>query len=79
MNLETGVVVSIALFIVGLVFAAGRSFEQINHLRRELEKLDSTMVRELGEVKRILYTTVGGRRAIRPIEGAEESTGSEPT
>ena len=79
MTIETGVIVTIAIFIIGLVFAAGRLFEQVNQLRRELTKLDSTVGAELGEVKRVLYTTVGGRRAIRPIEVADPPTGDRDT
>ena len=73
MTIETGVVVTIALFIIGLVFAAGRLFEQVNHLRGELTKLQATVSGELGELKRVLYTTIGGRRAIRPIEVADDA------
>lgn len=74
MTIETGVIVTVVIFIAGLIFAAGRSFEQVNQVRRELAKLDTTVTRELAELKRVLYTTVGGRRAIRPIEGDPEPT-----
>lgn len=66
---DPALAVTLILALIGACIAAGRLLEREKNTRDDLRKLEATVARELGEVKRVLYTTVGGRRAIRPIEG----------
>lgn len=70
--METSVIVTIVIFAIGAAVTAGRILERQTSVRRDLQKLEGSVSRELGEMKRVLYTTIGGRRAIKPIEGLDE-------
>lgn len=70
--METSVLVTIAIFAIGVAVTAGRLLERQANTRRDLQKLEGSVSRELGEIKRVLFTTIGGRRAIKPIEGLAE-------
>ena len=65
--IETGTLWAIVLAIVGATITLGRLLERMAVLRRDLGRVET----DIGEIKRVLYTTVGGRRAIRPLAPGE--------
>lgn len=72
MVIETGALITVGIFTAGLCVATGRVLERQTVMRRDLQKLEALVTREIGELKQVLYTTIGGRRTIRPIGVADE-------
>lgn len=58
---------AIVMTIAGLVWNAARSFERLEGLREDVHGL----TRDVRELRDLLYTTVGGRRKIWPVETAD--------
>lgn len=73
--MEIGIAVTLALFVAGVLVTTGRLLERMTVLRRDLESMRGA----LSEIQRVLYTTVGGRRAIRPIAAGELAEGERET
>ena len=68
--IQQGVLWAIVAFVAGLVWHAGRTFERLATMQRELGKLETELKEKLGRIEAVLYTTVGGRRKVLPIEQA---------
>lgn len=61
--------ITMGLTIAALVWNAARSFQRLERLVSDVKDMELA----LKEVSKILYTTVGGRRKIRPVEIANDN------
>lgn len=71
MTADTGVLVTLGLFCAGCLVTTGRLLERMSVVQRDLRRLEE----DIGKIQAVLYTTVGGRRAIRPIRAGELAEG----
>lgn len=72
---EWGILLSLCVFVGGLVYNAGRMMERLTQTRAEMAKLEATVTKQFDELRAVLYSTVGGRRKVLPLRRAEDQDG----
>lgn len=60
--LTQSVVVTLVLFIAGLVYHAGRMSARLDNLERAIERQGASVERQLGELSALVRSAIGERR-----------------
>ena len=60
--MQQGAIIALAIFVVGLIYHAGRISERIDGIRVDLNRAEKSMQAQMSELKEMLRAAIGERR-----------------